>query len=107
MTLCALASLLVGCNPQREFITFGDAGTFQPGPRQSSGEFSGPQGEYDSYELIDHGGAPNHGVQPMYSGQQGGFRGHQQPPHGGGYPKAVETYDRYGNPQTIIIPNPW
>jgi hypothetical protein len=91
--------LLAGCAPQREFVRFGDAGTFRPGPQPGAQRnFSGPDGEYDSYELIDHG-APNHGVPPMYSGQPS----HQ----GGGYPAAVPTYDAYGNPQTIIVPNPW
>jgi hypothetical protein len=25
----------------------------------------------------------------------------------GGYPKTVETHDQFGNPSTVIIPNPW
>jgi hypothetical protein len=75
-------------------VRFGDAGTFRPGANQ---QVSGPDGEYDSYEVIDHG-APNHGVPPMYSGQPG---------YQGGYPAAVQTYDQYGNPQTLIVPNPW
>ena len=88
--------LLTSCAPQREFVRFGDAGTFHPGPRHSSG--GGSDEEYDSYEVIDHG-APNHGVPPMYS---------RQPSYqGGGYPAAVPTYDTYANPQTIIVPNPW
>ena len=93
------AFLLVSCAPQREFVRFGDAGTFHPGPRHGSGSGSdGSDEEYDSYEVIDHG-APNHGVPPMYSGQPSY--------QGGGYPAAVPTYDPYGNPQTIIVPNPW
>jgi hypothetical protein len=84
------------CAPQREFVRFGDAGTFHPGPRHGSGGSSDE--EYDSYEVIDHG-APNHGVPAMYSGQPS-YKG-------GGYPAAVPTYDPYGNPQTIIVPNPW
>lgn len=99
-TLLALlaAFLLAGCAPQREFVGFGDAGTFRPGANQ---QVSGPDGadeEYDSYEVIDHG-APNHGYPAMYSGQPGY--------QAGGYPAAVQTYDQYGNPQTIIVPNPW
>ena len=89
---------LISCAPQREFVRFGDAGTFRPGANQ---QVSGPDGayeEYDSYEVIDHG-APNHGYPAMYSGQPGY--------QGGGYPAAVQTYDQYGNPQTVIVPNPW
>jgi hypothetical protein len=84
------------CAPQREFVRFGDAGTFHPGPRHGSGGSSDE--EYDSYEVIDHG-APNHGVPAMYSGQPSY--------QGGGYPAAVPPYNAYGNPQTIIVPNPW
>jgi hypothetical protein len=87
--------LLAGCAPQRDFVRFGDAGTFRPGANQ---QVSGPDGEYDSYEVIDHG-APNHGYPAMYSGQPGY--------QAGGYPAAVQTYDQYGNPQTLIVPNPW
>jgi hypothetical protein len=94
-----VALFLASCAPQREFVRFGDAGTFHPGPLHGSG--AGPDGsveEYDSYEVIDHG-APNHGVPPMYS---------RQPSYqSGGYPAAVPTYDPYGNPLTIIVPNPW
>ena len=98
---------LSACAPEREFVQFSDAGTFHPGPGQSRGDRSGPQGEYDSYELIDHG-APNQGIAPMYQGNQQGYqqqlhRGH----HGGGYPAVVETYDQYGNPRNVIVPNPW
>jgi hypothetical protein len=72
------AYLLASCAPLREFVKFGDAGTFHPGPRHGSGSGSdGSDEEYDSYELIDHG-APNHGVPPMYSGQPSY--------QGGGYP---------------------
>ena len=90
--------LLLGasCAPQREFVQFGDAGIFRP--QANIRHESGDGEEYDSYEVIDHG-APNHGVPPMYSGQPSY--------HGGGYPAAVPTYDPYGNPQTIIVPNPW
>ena len=100
-TLRALivALFLASCAPQREFVRFGNAGTFHPGPRHGSGSGShGPDEEYDSYEVIDHG-APNHGVPPMYSRQPSNL--------GGGYPAAVPTYNPYGNPQTIIVPNPW
>lgn len=97
-SLIALLALLLiaSCAPQREFVRFGDAGTFHPGPRHGSG--GGSDEEYDSYEVIDHG-AQNRGVPPMYSGQP--------TYHGGGYPAAVPVYDAYGNPQTIIVPNPW
>jgi hypothetical protein len=97
--LIIVALLLASCAPKREFVRFGDAGTFHPGPHHGSRGHSGaPDGEYDSYEVIDHG-APNHGVPPMY--------GRQPSYQGGGYPAAVPTYDPYGNPQTIIVPNPW
>jgi hypothetical protein len=86
---------LSSCMPQREFVQFGNPGTFHPGPRHSGGGSSGPDGEYDSYELVDHGGVPNQGIPPMYSGQQGN------------YPAAVQGYDAYGNPVTVIVPNPW
>lgn len=87
---------LCSCAPQREFVQFGNPGTFHPGPRHSGGETNGPDGEYDSYELVDHGGAPNQGIPPMYSGQRGND-----------YPAAVQGYDAYGNPVTVIVPNPW
>jgi hypothetical protein len=93
-SLAGLAALVCACAPQREFVRFDNAGTFHPGTSRSAAHFSGPDGEYDSYELIDHG-APNHGIPPMYSGQQGG------------YPAAVPGYDAYGNPVTVIVPNPW
>lgn len=64
--------------PEREYVQFSDAGTFHPGPAQGRGDRNGPQGEYDSYELIDHG-APNHGIAPMYNGYQ---QGYQQPHRG-------------------------
>jgi hypothetical protein len=72
-TLVGVACLVCACAPQREFVRFGNPGTFHPGPPRSAAQFSGPDGEYDSYELIDHGTAPNHGVPAMYSGQQGGY----------------------------------
>ena len=86
---------LSSCMPQREFVQFGNPGTFHPGPRHSEGHSGNPAGEYDSYELVDHGGIPNHGIPPMYSGQQDS------------YPAAVPGYDAYGNPVTVIVPNPW
>jgi hypothetical protein len=56
--------LLVSCAPRREFVRFEDAGTFHPRPGQ--GDRGGaPDGEYDSYELIDHG-APSQGIAAMY-----------------------------------------
>lgn len=64
---------LCSCAPQREFVQFGNPGTFHPGPQPGARNFGAPEGEYDSYELIDHGTAPNHGVPAMYSGQQGGY----------------------------------
>lgn len=73
-------SLLCSCAPQREFVRFGDPGTFHPGRPESAVPFSGPEGEYDSYELIDRG-APNQGIPAMYSGRQGGY--------------------------PVIVPNPW
>ena len=98
------------CGPQREFVQFSDAGTFHPGPGQGGGDRGEPQGEYDSYELIDHG-APNQGIAPMYQGNQNGYQqGYQPQPRGhggGGYPAVVETYDQYGNPRNVIVPNPW
>ena len=89
------AALVCACAPQREFVQFGNPGTFHPGPRHSGGGSSGHDDEYDSYELVDHGGVPNQGIPPMYSGQQGN------------YPAAVQGYDAYGNPVTVIVPNPW
>jgi hypothetical protein len=88
-----------GCAPRREFVRFEDAGTFRPGPGQDERRMGAPEGEYDSYELINHG-APNHGIAPMY-------QGYQQPVYHGGYPQVVETYDPYGNRQRVVIPNPW
>jgi hypothetical protein len=93
------ASWMISCAPQREFVRFEDAGTFRPGRGDDGARPGRPEGEYDSYELIDHG-APNHGIAPMY-------HGHQPPVYGGGYPALVETYDPYGNPQGLVIPNPW
>lgn len=86
--------LLSACAPEREFVRFGNPGTFHPGRPEPAGQFHGPEGEYDSYELIDHG-APNHGVPAMYSGRQGGV------------PVVVDTYDAYGNPRRVVVPNPW
>ena len=99
--------LLLGasCAPQREFVQFGDAGTFHP-PASIRRESADGE-EYDSYELIDHG-APNHGVPPMYGGQQRGYSPSYQPQgYGGGYPQVMETVDQYGNRDRVIIPNPW
>jgi hypothetical protein len=59
---------LCSCAPQREYVAFGDVGTFHPGPRYSSEEFSDADTEYDSYELVDNGRSPNHGIPPMYGG---------------------------------------
>jgi hypothetical protein len=106
----ALLLVLSACAPQREFVQFSDAGTFHPGHGQGGGDRGEPQGEYDSYELIDHG-APNQGIAPMYQGNQNGYQqGYQPQPRGhggGGYPAVVETYDQYGNPRNVIVPNPW
>jgi hypothetical protein len=65
--LLLLGFLLSACAPQREFVRFDDAGTFRPQPAREvlPASFQGPSGEYDSYELIDHG-APNHGIPPLY-----------------------------------------
>ena len=104
--LFVLLLTLSACAPEREFVQFSDAGTFHPGPAQGGGDRSGPQGEYDSYELIDHG-APNHGIAPMYQGYQQGYQQPHRGHHGGGYPAVVETYDQYGNPRNVIVPNPW
>lgn len=90
------AALVCACAPQREFVQFGNPGTFHPGPRHTGTESSGHDDEYDSYELVDHGGVPNQGIPPMYSGQRGN-----------NYPAAVQGYDAYGNPVTVIVPNPW
>ena len=97
---------LGACMPEREYVQFSDAGTFHPGPAQGGGDRSAPQGEYDSYELIDHG-APNHGIDPMYQGYQQGYQQPHRGHHGRGYPAVVETYDQYGNPRNVIVPNPW
>ena len=119
--------VLCSCSPQREYVAFGDAGTFHPGPRYSSEEFSDADTEYDSYELVDNGRSPNHGIPPMYAGTHNRYDNRNAPPsvhydapmfydarqsrrggyNEGGYPRAVETYDQYGNPRTVIIPNPW
>lgn len=114
--------LICSCSPQREFVAFGDAGTFHPGTHHSTDQFSGPDGEYDSYELVDNGRSPNHGIPPMYGGAYSRYDQRSAPPSvppdapmyhdgrhqgQGGYPRAVETYDQYGNPRTVIIPNPW
>ncbi len=104
--LFVLLLTLSACAPEREFVQFSDAGTFHPGPAQGGGDRSGPQGEYDSYELIDHG-APNHGIAPMYQGYQQGYQQPHRGHHGRGYPAVVETYDQYGNPRNVIVPNPW
>jgi len=77
-----IAFLLSACAPQREFVRFGNAGTFHPGPQPGAQSFSGPEGEYDSYELIDHGTVPNHGIPPMYANPYSGY-GY---PASGGYP---------------------
>ena len=97
--LAFLVFSAVSCAPRREFVRFEDAGTFRPGPGQGDRRVGPPDGEYDSYELIDNG-APSHGIAPMY-------QGYQQPAYNGGYPQVVDTYDPYGNPQRVIIPNPW
>ena len=117
--------MICSCAPQREYVAFGDAGTFHPGPRYSSEEFSDADTEYDSYELVDNGRSPNHGIPPMYGGGYSRYGHRSAPPsvphdapmyydgrhgrHGGqgGYPRAVDTYDQHGNRQTMIIPNPW
>ena len=70
---CFSILALSSCAPQREFVQFGNPGTFHPGPQPDARNFGAPEGEYDSYELIDHGTVPNHGVPAMYSGQQGGY----------------------------------
>jgi len=88
--LLIAAFVVVSCSPRREFVRFEDAGTFRPGPGHGDRRVGPPDGEYDSYELIDNG-APSQGIAPMYEG----------------YPQVVETYDPYGNPQRVIIPNPW
>lgn len=102
----ALLLALGACAPQREFVQFSDAGTFHPGPGQAGGDRGEPEGEYDSYELIDHG-APNQGIAPMYQGNQQGYQPQPRGHGGGGYPAVVETYDQYGNPRNVIVPNPW
>ena len=102
----ALLLALTACAPQREFVLFSDAGTFHPGPGQGGGDRGEPQGEYDSYELIDHG-APNQGIAPMYQGNQQGYQPQPRGHGGGGYPAVVETYDQYGNPRNVIVPTPW
>lgn len=128
LIIFTISLMLCSCAPQREFVAFGDAGTFRPGPQHSGSQFSGPEGEYDSYELVDNGGVPNQGIAPMYSGSLQRGYGHRnstpsispdtpmyynarQPGYGGynngGYPRAVDTYDQHGNRQTMIIPNPW
>jgi hypothetical protein len=101
--LAFLVFSAVSCAPRREFVRFEDAGTFRPGPGQGDRQVGPPDGEYDSYELIDHG-APSQGIAPMYQGQQNDY---QRSGHGAGYPQVVDTYDPYGNPQSVIIPNPW
>lgn len=104
LIILTISLTLCSCAPQREFVAFGDAGTFHPGPHHSGSQFSGPDGEYDSYELVDNGGVPNQGIAPMYSGgHQRGYGGYNN----GGYPRAVDTYDQYGNHQTRIYPNTW
>jgi len=106
--LIATSVICISCAPQREFVRFGDAGTFHPGPRHGSGGGSGGSDEeYDSYEVIDHG-APNHGVPPMYGGQSRGYAPTHYPQvQDGGYPRVMEVQDQYGNRDTVIIPNPW
>lgn len=111
LTLCS-------CAPQREFVAFGDASTFRPG-QHSGSQFSGPEGEYDSYELVDNGGVPNQGIAPMYSGQQAGVlqtgpQYHTSPePY---YGQDVRNYTdapvimrdaRYPNAPSRIIPRSW
>lgn len=103
LALSILALWLNSCAPQREFVRFEDAGHFHAGSPQRERPASRPEGEYDSYELIDHG-APNHGIAPMYQGQQ---QAYQQSGYGGGYPQMLDAYDPYGNPQQVVIPNPW
>ena len=97
--LAFLVFSAISCAPRREFVRFEDAGTFRPGPGQGDRRVGPPDGEYDSYELIDNG-APSQGIAPMYQGSQ-------QPAYNGGYPQVVDTYDPYGNPQRVVIPNPW
>ncbi len=96
VSLVGGAALVCACAPQREFVQFGNPGTFHPGPRHAGAESSGHDDEYDSYELVEHGSAPNQGIPPMYSGQRGN-----------NYPAAVPGNDAYGNPVTVIVPNPW
>jgi hypothetical protein len=107
LPLIASAVLLVSCAPQREFVSFDPGGNFHTA-RQSSNVFRDSTGEYDSYEVIDHG-APNHGYPPMYAGgrQYSGYATAYTPQCDGGYPKVVKTYDQIGNPSSVIIPNPW
>ena len=69
----ALILLLPACTPRREFVRFGYAGTFHPGPQPGSQNFSGPESEYDSYELIDHGTVPNQGIPSMYANPYSGY----------------------------------
>jgi hypothetical protein len=90
---------LISCAPQREFVHFEDAGTFHPGPGQGNRRVGPPSGEYDSYELIDHG-APNQGIAPMY-------QGNQQPAYGGDYQAVQQGFDQYGNPVNVVVPRPW
>jgi hypothetical protein len=52
--------LFSACAPKREYVKF-DNPYSHPVKGQSSAI-----GEYDSYELIDHG-APNSGIPPMYT----------------------------------------
>ena len=102
LPVVALAISLSACAPQREFVQFSDAGTFHPGPAQGGGDRSAPQGEYDSYELIDHG-APNQGIAPMYQGNQQGYQqGYQPQPRGhggGGYPAVVKPTTNMATPE--------
>lgn len=124
IALLAVISLC-SCAPRREFVQFDNAGTFHSGPGRGDLRSSRPQGEYDSYELTDHG-VPNQGIPPMYQGyqqnyqqntyqnyQQGGYRqGYQRRSRASSrydntYPAVVRTYDEYGNPRNVIIPNPW
>ena len=113
------AALICSCAPQRVFVPFGNAGTFHPGPRHTGGQFSSPDGEYDSYELVDHGGVPNQGIPPMYSGQQPGvlqtgpqYYTSSEPYYG----QDVRNYTdapvimrdaRYPNAPNRIIPRSW
>lgn len=113
------AALVCACTPQREFVQFGNPGTFHPGPRHSGGGSSGHNDEYDSYELVDHGGVPNQGIPPMYSGQQAGvlqagpqYYTSPEPYYG----QDVRNYTdapvimrdaRYPNAPNRIIPRSW